>query len=143
MAKPSPFFNMYVRRVDFDPALPILHAVRELFVLQLDSLSIELFVMPPAGLQLCRALLADSADAPGPLHQALQESLRGLPRLNILACVKGRFYEAMERKLRQLETSHSNEITTVDFDEICLAVLGQQVTDSVSLSATVNPSTPT
>ena len=118
------------RCVDSDPALPIFHAVREVFVLQLDFVPIELFVMPPAGLQLCRSLLGDKADATRPMHQALQELLRGLPRLTLSPCVKGRFYDAMERKLHQLEISDSNEITTVDFDAICAAVLSQRVTGS-------------
>ena len=119
------------RRVDSDPALPILHAVRELFVLQLDSVPIELFVMPPAGLQLCRALLGDSSEVTKPLHHALQTSLRGLPGLILSPCVKGRFYDAMERKLHQIETSDSNEITTVDFDEICATVLSQRVIGNI------------
>ena len=36
-----------------------------------------------------------------------------------MPCVKGRFHDAMQRKLHQLEASNSNEVTSVDFRQIC------------------------
>jgi len=39
-------------------------------------------------------------------------------------CVKGRFFDAMTRKLDQLRGGSSNEVTTVDSAQITSSLLG-------------------
>jgi hypothetical protein len=106
-----------------DPACAVLHALRDQFLLQLDQVPTQLFVIPPTVRDLCQRLLEPPPPA-APLHQALGKLLQGVRGLTVHPCVKGRFFEAMTRKLEQLRGGSSNEVTTVDFAQITASLLG-------------------
>jgi hypothetical protein len=52
------------------------------------------------------------------LHDTLHQLLQAIPYKQLSPCVKGRFYEQMQRKLDQLATSGTNEIVAVDFGDV-------------------------
>ncbi len=106
-----------------DPACAVMHALRDQFLLQLDQVPTQLFVVPPAVRDLCQRLLEPPAPA-APLHQALGKLLQGVRGLTVHPCIKGRFFDAMTRKLEQLRRDASNEVTTVDFTQITANLLG-------------------
>ena len=106
-----------------DPACAVLHALRDQFLLQLDQVPTQLFVIPPTVRELCQRLLEPPAPV-APLHQALGKLLQGVRGLTVHPCVKGRFFDAMTRKLEQLRGGSSNEVTTVDFAQITASLLG-------------------
>lgn len=105
------------------PAWCVIHALRELYLLQLEAVPAQLYIIPTASLALCEGLLASpssggaTADA-----QALCRLLKGLAAVQLLPCAKGPFRERMDRKLDQLARSPSNELVTVPFDQIITAV---------------------
>jgi hypothetical protein len=109
-----------------DPACAVMHALRDQYLLQLEQVRTDLFIMPPPALELCRSLLAGEAPAE-PLHQVLRELLTGIGQLTLHPCTKGRFFDSMNNKLNQLQRGHTNEITTVDFAEVTKNVLGQSL----------------
>jgi hypothetical protein len=106
-----------------DPVCAIMHALRDLFLLQLDQVTTQLFVIPPAVRDLCQRLLEPPEPAV-PLHQAIGKLLQGTRELTVHPCVKGRFFDAMQRKLQRLRGGSSNEVTTVDFTRITANLLG-------------------
>ena len=100
-----------------DPACAVIHALREQYLLQLEQVPTELFIVSPPALKLCRGLLGGDASAE-PLHRLLRDVLAGISRLTLRPCTKGPFFDAMNKKLDQLDRSHSNEITAIDFAEL-------------------------
>jgi hypothetical protein len=100
-----------------------MHALRDQFLLQLDQVPTQLFVIPPTIRDLCQRLLGPPPPV-APLHQALGKLLQGVRGLTVHPCVKGRLFEAMTRKLEQLRGGSSNEVTTVDFAQITASLLG-------------------
>ncbi len=48
----------------------------------------------------------------------LQRLLHGLTRVTCQPCVKGFFHDAMTRKLRQLDTTTTNELVIMDPDDL-------------------------
>ncbi len=108
----------------YDPAYPAIHALCASFYLHLDQVPTELFIIPQESLRLCQMLInAAPASVSQPSHRALQEMMRGIPRLKLFPCVKGFFHDNMKQKLQQLSNFRSNEITLVDFDAIVKKVI--------------------
>jgi len=105
------------------PAWCVIHALRELYLLQLETVATQLFVVPPASLALCERLEAQAERAATrPDEAALHQLLKGLAAVQVLPCVKGPFFERMERKLQQLACTRSNELAAVEFDRVVSAL---------------------
>ncbi|MBS0263157.1 MAG: hypothetical protein JSS02_14530, partial [Planctomycetes bacterium] len=112
-----------------DPAVPLIHVLRDLHMLQLEQVRADLFVIPPAALELCQLLMAAPPPVPlDPLVGALERLLRATPRLSVNPCVKGRFYDSMQKKLLQLERNPADEVTRVDFAKIARCMADNSVT---------------
>jgi len=109
---------------DTDPCFCVMHALADLYLLELDDTSVELFVMPPDALSLVRRLLSGSGERQAGSGQALGMLLDGLAEVSAYPCAKGRFYEMAEKKLTQLMRSHTNEIVTMDFAEMVRRISG-------------------
>ena len=62
--------------------------------------------------------------AASPLRRALHRLWHAIPHKQLTPCVKGRFYDQMQRKLEQLTRSPTNEIVSLDFCDIA-----QRLTD--------------
>jgi hypothetical protein len=99
----------------------LLHALRELYLLQLERIPTELFVIPEDAFALCQALLANrEAQAPAPASEAVRILLNGLKQVRATPCVKGRFFDAMQAKLNQVV--RSNELVRVDFERLATVI---------------------
>lgn len=109
---------------DVDPCFCVMHALADLYLLELDDTSVELFVIPPGSLNLVRPLLSGSGERLAGGGQALGMLLDGLAEVSVYPCTKGRFYEMAEKKLTQLMRSRTNEIVTVDFTEMVRRISG-------------------
>jgi hypothetical protein len=102
-----------------DPCFCVMHALADLYLLELDDASVELFVIPPDSLSIIRSLLngtgrerrVDSGHALGLL-------LAGLSDVKVYPCTKGRFHDVAERKLTQLMRSRTNEVVRINFADM-------------------------
>lgn len=93
-------------------AYPVIHALRDLYLLQLEQVHTEMFIIPPESLELSRRLLDDEAEeTTEPLTSTLNRLLHALSRPTLHPCVKGRFFDRMQSKLDQLVRTGSNEVT--------------------------------
>jgi hypothetical protein len=110
------------------PVLPVLHALRDQYLLQLDQISTQLFIIPPTSLDLTRQLLDRDQPALQLQCEAARRLLREIPKLTLNACVKGPFHDAMQSKLNHLTQTRSNEVTTVDFEEVARYLLAEPPT---------------
>ncbi len=99
-------------------AVATLHALRDQYLLQLDGVPAQLFIIDPAALELARGLLARSDAPDDSLERALWRLLHDLPEVRVQPCVKGRFHDGLTAKLRQLEARPGNEVVEIDFEEI-------------------------
>lgn len=118
-----------------DSACPVLHALRDLYLLQLDQVRIELFVAFPPSIELTRRLLEGDAVPQEPTKAALQRLLKDLARLTVQPCVKGFFYDSINRKLDRLAHRRSNEVTQLDFSQIAADLLRPADTFSEEMAA--------
>jgi hypothetical protein len=101
-----------------DPAQALVLALCEVFQLHLESVKHEFFIIPQATYDLACKLAEQPSASPSPLHDTLHQLLQAIPYKQLSPCVKGRFYEQMQRKLDQLATSGTNEIVAVDFGDV-------------------------
>jgi len=100
-------------------ACPVIHALRDLYLLQLEQVRTEMFVIPAESLELSRRLVESAEpEVTEPLADCLNRLLRSASCLSVHPCAKGRFFDSMQSKLKQLERSDSNEVTIVDFAAI-------------------------
>lgn len=108
------------------PAWCVIHALRELYLLQLEAIPAQLYIIPAVSLALCQGLL-EPPDCAGTTadSQALERLLKGLAAVQLFPCAKGPFLDRMERKLAQLACSRSNELVPVWFDQIITALNNQ------------------
>lgn len=94
------------------------------FLLQLEQVRAEVFVIPPESLALSQRLLDRAApEAAEPVTASLTRLVRGASHISFQPCVKGRFFDAMQSKLEQLDRSRSNEVTAVDFGKLAAQIL--------------------
>ncbi len=94
----------------------LLSALREIYLLQLELVPLDLFVIPATSYQLARSLLSDPNSGPeSTVHQALRTCLHGFAVATVHPCVKGPFSDAMRSKLRQVADPRSNELVTADY----------------------------
>jgi hypothetical protein len=103
--------------------LPILHALRDQYLLQLELVNTQLFIIRPTCLDRTRQLLDRDHTVSEPHDEAVRRLLREIPKLTLNACIKGKFHDAMQSKLNQLTKTRSNEVTAVDFDAIVSSLL--------------------
>jgi hypothetical protein len=101
-----------------DPAQALVLALCEVFQLHLELVKHEFFMIPQAAYDLACKLAEQPSASPSPLHDTLHQLLQAIPHKQVSPCVKGRFYEQMQRKLDQLASSVTNEIVTVDFGDL-------------------------
>ena len=116
-----------------DAAWPVLHALRDQHLLQLDQVRTDLFIIPPESLKLARRLLDGDRPASEPVHEAVRRLMLGLPKVTLHPCLKGPFHNAMQAKLEQLIRTRSNEVAPLDFGRIATSLLATRRTDSPSL----------
>lgn len=107
------------------PEYCVIHALRDLYLLQLEQVSTELFVASPGALEICTHVLRTNLAA-SPSSLALKALIDGIDKCKFTACTKGRFFDEMQQKLDQLSRGKKNEVTTVDFDQITTNLLSEQ-----------------
>ena len=112
-----------------DAACPVVHALRDQYLLQLDRVRTDLFIIPPASLELTRRLLVADQPASKPAHEAVRRLMRQLAKLTVHPCVKGPFHDAMQTKLEQLTHTGSNEVTSLDFHRIATCLLAAELAE--------------
>jgi hypothetical protein len=111
--------------------------MRDLYLLQLDRYSIDLFVLSAAGVnsqatyELCRELSAaaeplEISESTTMLRETLRRMIHGISGLKVHPCLKGRFFDSLLRKLEQLSRGRSNEVTSVDFIRLAASVLNAE-----------------
>jgi hypothetical protein len=115
-----------------DATWPVLHALRDQYLLQLDQVRTDLFIIPPTSLELMHRLLENDQPASEPGHEAVLRLMRELPRVTLQPCVKGPFYDAMQARLERLTRKRSNEVTSLDFERIATRLLTAECTDPPS-----------
>ena len=106
-----------------DAAWPVLHGLRDQYLLELDQFRTDLFIIPPVTLELTRRLLEGDQPDCTSVHEATRHLVRQLPKLTLHPCLKGPFYDAMQTKLQQLARTRTNEVTSLDFDQIARNLL--------------------
>ena len=111
---------------DANAAYPVIHALRDLYLLQFEKVRTELFVIPPESLELSHHFLdSEAGETTDSLARTLSRLLQSVSCLTLHHCVKGRFFDSMQRKLDQLDRTGSNEVTRVDFAQLA----GRLLTD--------------
>jgi len=103
---------------DLYGAASVVYALHELYLLQLEGKSTNLFIMEPAAYELSTKLVTISSKPGMNLHGVLQILLQNVTRVNLQLCRKGRCHDRMICKFDSLIQSVSNEVVVVNFDKI-------------------------
>ncbi len=106
------------RQLPPHPAQCLVLALCEVFHLHLEAIKHEFFIIPPSTFDLAREVTTQTTELDSPWEQTMQQLFHTIPHRQVSPCVKGRFYDQMQRKLEQLATSATNEIVTLDFSDI-------------------------
>jgi hypothetical protein len=106
-----------------DPAQCLVFALCEVFQLYLEAVKHEFFILPAAAYDRARDMSLQPLAPHSSLDQTLHRLFQAIPQRQLSLCVKGRFYDQMQRKLDQLATSVSNEIVALDFGDIMRRLL--------------------
>jgi hypothetical protein len=106
-----------------DFALPLLTALREALLFQLDRVRTSLYITDEHVLQLCQEVQAHADAPPLKLQACLWMLLRAWPHLTVLPCRKGPFHESMRSRLKALQSLASNEIQKLDYDSLASLIL--------------------
>ena len=93
------------------------------YLLQLDQVRTELFIIPAHSQALASQLQESHGIASEPVQEAVRQLMHGIPQLTLHPCVKGPFHDAMQVKLAQLARTRSNEVISLDFDTIAAQFL--------------------
>jgi len=101
-----------------DPAHALVHALCEVFHLHLEHVQHEFFIIPRETFALAQQMTGPLPMSSPPLYRVAQQLIHALGHKQFTPCIKGRFYDQMQRKCNQLTTSASNEIATLDFRDI-------------------------
>lgn len=97
-------------------AYPVIHALRDLYLLQLEQIHTQSYVILQESLDLGRHLLgSETVQTFEPLSSCLGSLLHQDSDLGLNPRVKGRFFDGMQRNLDQLDRTGSNELTNIDF----------------------------
>ena len=112
-----------VPSTNYAEAQCVIHGLCAIFCLHLDRTPIDIFIMPGKALDLCRHTLEGvSTSTAGGNSGTLKMMLAALAEVHLFPCVKGRFFDAMTRKLERLASGGSNEVRSIDFDDIARRV---------------------
>jgi hypothetical protein len=104
---------------NYSEAHCLIHGLCAVFCLYLDQTPIDIFIMPGKALNFCQHTLDGVATSTaGGNSGTLKMMLGALPEFHLFPCVKGRFFDAMTRKLERLVSGGSNEVRSIDFDDI-------------------------
>ena len=114
-----------------DPSCPVIHALRDLYLLQLEQVRVGLFIIPPESLDLSHQLVATTAPPDESMQLVLHKLLHGIDSLALYPCTKGRFFDGMDRKLDQLQHRGGNEITR--FNCVRMGIVSSPDTESAEI----------
>jgi len=105
-----------------EPLNCVVWALAQLFVLQLQSLPVTLFVCDAAVVRQCVDLVSGRPVGNSPTAQATDRLLRAICEARVQACVKGRFFDRMTVKLHQLALGESNELVPINMEGVTTAL---------------------
>ena len=78
---------------DANTAYPVIHALRDLYLLQLEQVRTEMFVIPAESLELSHRLVdSEAGETTDSLAGSLHRLLQAVSCLTLHSCVKGRFF---------------------------------------------------
>ena len=118
-ASESYFLDSSHRR---EPLHCVVWALAQLFVLQLQSVPMTLFVCDAAVVRQCADLVGGHAACSSPAARATERLLRAICKARVQGCVKGRFFDRMTVKLRQLARGDSNELVPINMEAVTTAL---------------------
>ena len=106
-----------------EPLQSVVWALAQLFMLQLQSRPLTLFLCDAAALRQCTELAGGRAAGTSPVAQSAGRLLGAICQAQVQPCVKGRFSDAMQGKLAQLARDDGNELVPVDMAAIAAGLV--------------------
>ncbi len=91
---------------------PLLFAFREIFLLHLRHVPVDVFVIPTSTLDATKELAKHAAKSD--TGMAVQFCLSDMALVTFSPCAKGPFFDRLQRKLRSLSAGRSNEVVAWD-----------------------------
>jgi hypothetical protein len=110
------------RSLRHEPLYSLVWALAHLFMLQLQSRPLTLFLCDAAVVGQCAAQGAAHAAGSSPATRAASRLVGAICEARAQHCVKGRFFDRMQAKLDQLARGDSNELVPVDMEAVTTAL---------------------
>ena len=105
-----------------EPLHCVIWALAQLFILQLQSRPMTLFVCDAAVLRQCAELVGSHPASSSPAARSTDRLLRAICAARVQGCVKGRFFDRMTAKLDQLARRDSNELIPINMAAVTTAL---------------------
>jgi hypothetical protein len=113
------------RSADGRPLQSVVWSLALLFLLQLQSRPLTLFLCDAAAMGHCTELAAGRAIGDSPVPHAVGTLLRTVGGVPVQACVKGRFFDRMQAKRGQLAQGRGNELVPIDVEAVAVSLVQQ------------------
>lgn len=101
---------------------PLFQALSTLYSLDLADLPVSFHFVSLKAMERCSRLL-NSGDPKDLIEEGVYLLCKQLPKVEILACTKGPFFEKMQSKIYLLKRHNLSELVFLDFEVIAKALL--------------------
>ena len=107
-------------------------ALLHLFELLLQDYPVSLYITDGAALARCRSLMEEPAAATTDVERMACRLLAAVARPTPVECTKGRFFDRLNERLRQLTRFDSDELVQFDFQAFAAALAANEQGDMAS-----------
>ena len=97
---------------------PIFHALSHLYCLELAHLPVILHIVSPKALEICSLLQNQTSSETDLIEKGVKLLLKYFPKVEILPCSKGPFFERMQSEMYQIKHGNTNEVVALNFELI-------------------------
>ena len=105
---------------------PVLHALVALYCLHLFHVPVALHFVSKKALERCVSLLSKEELPKDLIEEAICFLCNALPKVEVLSCMKGAFFEKMQSKMYLVKHHNVNDLATLDFEIVARSALGQE-----------------
>lgn len=105
---------------------PVLHALSFLYHLGLEGVPAVLHITSPRAAERCLQLFEKQSPPMGLIEESLCFFRGLLPKIEVVPCFKGPFFEKMQTKMYMLKHRSINDVVALDFEVVARYALGTE-----------------
>jgi hypothetical protein len=113
-------------RVHSHPLSPVFFALYKFFCWGLEDIPVTFHFTSQVAMERCQALLSGEDSPKDLIESAVCLLCKTLPKVEILPCMKGPFFEKMQSKVFLTKSNQVNEVVSLDFEVIAKSLFNSE-----------------